>query len=252
MARRSATKARTQTINQLHALVVTAPDQVKHQLGELSPKARVKVCAAFRPGTAQTTIAYAKKTLRLLARRYQTLTAEIQRTRHRNPDLSAPGPTRRCSPPRGVGPDTAAALCWSQQVTTPSACAQKRPSPPCAEQVPSKSSSRRTAPAQPGNRQANNALWHRLTTRMATRQPSTHRRQAEATTALCLKRHIAHHPTNAPDPPQRHLRIRRQTSPNRKPQNYTHPTLLSQLERGLYHNHHLATQYRNWLTQQPI
>ena len=78
MARRSATKARTQTINQLHALVVTAPDQVKHQLGGLSPKARIKVCAAFRPGTAQTTIAYAKKTLRLLARRYQALTAEIQ------------------------------------------------------------------------------------------------------------------------------------------------------------------------------
>ena len=40
VARRSATKARTQAINQLHALVVTAPDQVKHQLGGLSPKAR--------------------------------------------------------------------------------------------------------------------------------------------------------------------------------------------------------------------
>ena len=39
VARRSATKARTQAINQLHALVVTAPDQVKHQLGGLSPKA---------------------------------------------------------------------------------------------------------------------------------------------------------------------------------------------------------------------
>ena len=49
LARRSAIKARTQTINQLHALVVTAPEQVKHQLGELTPKARVKVCAAFRP-----------------------------------------------------------------------------------------------------------------------------------------------------------------------------------------------------------
>ena len=50
VARRSATKARTQAINQLHALVVTAPDQVKHQLGGLSPKARVKACAGFRPG----------------------------------------------------------------------------------------------------------------------------------------------------------------------------------------------------------
>lgn len=56
VARRSAIKARTQAINQLHTLVVTAPNQVKHHLSGLSPKARVKVCAAFRPGTADTTI----------------------------------------------------------------------------------------------------------------------------------------------------------------------------------------------------
>ena len=30
----------------------------------------------------------------------------------------------------------------------------------------------------------------------------------------------------------------------------THPNRISQLERGLYHNHHLATQYQHWLTQQ--
>ena len=63
LVRRSAVKARTQAINQLHGLVVTAPDQVKHQLRELSTRARVKACAAFRPGTTRTTTAYAKKTL---------------------------------------------------------------------------------------------------------------------------------------------------------------------------------------------
>ena len=47
VARRSAVKARTQAINQLHALVVTAPDQVKHQLGGLSPKDRAS--APVRP-----------------------------------------------------------------------------------------------------------------------------------------------------------------------------------------------------------
>ena len=60
VARRSAIKARTQAINQLHALVVTAPDQVKHHLTGLSPKALVKVCAGFRPGTADTTIRHAE------------------------------------------------------------------------------------------------------------------------------------------------------------------------------------------------
>ena len=78
VVRRSAVKARTQTINQLHALVVTAPEQVKHQLGGLSPKARVKVCARFRPGPDDTTTAYPKRALRILARRYQTLTGEIK------------------------------------------------------------------------------------------------------------------------------------------------------------------------------
>ena len=36
VARRSAVKARTQAVNQIHGLVVTAPDQVKHQLRGLS------------------------------------------------------------------------------------------------------------------------------------------------------------------------------------------------------------------------
>ena len=109
VARRSAVKARTQAINQLHALVVTAPDQVKHQLGELSPKARVKVCAAFRPGTAQTTITYAKKTLRLLARRYQTLTAETQQLDTEIKQLCAQANPALLAAP-GIGPDSAATL----------------------------------------------------------------------------------------------------------------------------------------------
>ena len=109
VARRSAVKARTQAINQLHALVVTAPEQVKHQLRGLNPKARVKVCAGFRPRTDNTITFYAKKTLRHLARRYQALTAEIEELDtgiHRlcaqvNPALLAA---------TGVGADTAATL----------------------------------------------------------------------------------------------------------------------------------------------
>ena len=109
VVRRSAVKARTQAANQMHALVVTAPEGVKHQLRGLSTRAQVKVCARFRPGTAQTTTAYAKRALRLLARRYQTLTVEINEldteiTRlcaEANPALLAAS---------GVGPDTAAAL----------------------------------------------------------------------------------------------------------------------------------------------
>jgi len=109
VARRSATKARTQAINQLHALVVTAPQQVRHQLGELSPKARVKTCAGFRPGTSNTTIRYAKQALRSLARRYQTLTAEIEElTTQINQLCAQANPALLAAD--GVGADTAATL----------------------------------------------------------------------------------------------------------------------------------------------
>ena len=109
VARRSAVKARTQAANQIHALVVTAPEQVKHQLRGSNIRTQVRICARWRPGETQTTIAYAKKALRHLARRYQTLDTEITQLdaeirrlcAHTNPALLAA---------TGVGPGSAAAL----------------------------------------------------------------------------------------------------------------------------------------------
>ena len=65
-------------------------------------KARVKVCARFRPGGESSSVSYAKRALRHLARRYQTLDAEITGLcAQANPELLAA---------EGVGPDTAAVL----------------------------------------------------------------------------------------------------------------------------------------------
>ena len=64
VARRSAVKARTQAANQIHSLLVGAPEPVKHQLRGMNLKARVRVCARWRPRPAQTTAAYAKRALR--------------------------------------------------------------------------------------------------------------------------------------------------------------------------------------------
>jgi transposase len=78
VARRSAVKARTQAANQLHALVVTAPDVLRARLRPLGIAALVAMAARFRvpayPGTPE---AATKLALRSIARRYQTLTAEI-------------------------------------------------------------------------------------------------------------------------------------------------------------------------------
>ena len=91
----------------------------------------------------------------------------------------------------------------------------------------------------------------------------THRRQTESKTRReiirCLKRHIAreiyHLLTNPPPTPNGALlRTQRHqtqiTLTHAATALHTHPNRISQLERGLYHNHHLATQYQQWLTQQ--
>jgi transposase len=55
VARRSALKARTQAANQLHALVLTAPDPLRARLRGLGLEGLVAVAAAFRPGSRLTT-----------------------------------------------------------------------------------------------------------------------------------------------------------------------------------------------------
>ena len=265
VARRSAVKARTQAVNQLHALVVTAPEQVKHQLVEMSTKAKIDTCARFRPGADHTTTTYAKKTLRLLARRYQALTAEINQLDTEINSLCA-----RANPAllaaTGIGAHTAATLLVAagdnpERMSTESSFAAL-----CGVS-PVQASSGRTVRHRlnrGGNRQANSALWRIATTRMRwdpTTIEYTKKRKAEGKTRReiirCLKRHIAReiyrlltNPPPTPDGAQlRTLRHQAQiTLTHAAQQLHTHPTRLSQLERGLYHNHHLAARYQQWLT----
>jgi transposase len=78
-ARRSAIKARTQAVNQLHALVVTAPDSLRTRLRGLSRARLVATAVAFRPRLALTsTMASTQLALKSLAVRHQQLTAEVE------------------------------------------------------------------------------------------------------------------------------------------------------------------------------
>ena len=160
VARRWATKARTQTANQIHSLVVTAPDQVKHQLAVLNLEARVRVRARWRPGQAQTTVAYAKKALRHLARRYQTLDAEINQLEADIRRLCAETNPALLSA-EGVGPDTASAL-LAAAGDNPERMRSERSFAALCGASPVQASSGQTVRHrlnQGGNRQANSALW---------------------------------------------------------------------------------------------
>ena len=105
----SAIKARTQAINQMKALIVTAPAELRESLCELKTDKLLDRCARFRPGPLVSPTATAKLTLRALARRYMRLTQEINEMRTELAKL-----TEEIAPALVdvycVGPDTAAAL----------------------------------------------------------------------------------------------------------------------------------------------
>jgi transposase len=77
VARATAMKARTQAINALKGLLVTAPDELREQLRELSAVRLVQTAAELEPGPVTTPAAAATLGLRSLARRYQALSAEL-------------------------------------------------------------------------------------------------------------------------------------------------------------------------------
>lgn len=107
--RSSAIKARTATINQLKAIVTTAPPALRDQLSGLTTADLIKRSARLRPAPGPGLKAGIKRTLRALARRYQQLTAEItEHTRELRDLVEQIAPDLLAQP--GVGPDSSAAL----------------------------------------------------------------------------------------------------------------------------------------------
>jgi len=74
----SATENRTAALNQLHAIVVTAPAALRERLQRLRGKELVECCVGLRSGEISTPLAAAKMALRTLARRIQQLELELK------------------------------------------------------------------------------------------------------------------------------------------------------------------------------
>jgi transposase len=109
LAKASAIKSRSQAINQLKAVLVSADPQLRDELSGLSTIMLVRHCAELKPVTPTEGTSAAVYTLRLLARRIDQLAQEIA-------DLNAQITTvladhnPQLLDTYGVGPDTAAAL----------------------------------------------------------------------------------------------------------------------------------------------
>jgi transposase len=193
-------RARTQAANQLHALVVTAPERLREQLRPLSGRRRVATMAAFRPGAILgTPTAATKLALRCVARRYQHLSAEIEALdaqlarliAHVAPALLAV---------KGVGTDTAAGL-LAAAVDNPDRVRSEAAFAHLCGAAPIPASSGKTTRFRldrGGDRDANRVL-HLLAVRRMAWDPRTRayvtRRTAEGKTTpeilRCLKRYLA-------------------------------------------------------------
>ncbi len=108
--RQSAVKARTQAANQLQALLVTAPESLRHRLRELTTRDLVDTCGRFRPGSDLDEVHTATKfALRSVARRYQLLSEEIAELDEQLDRLVADAAPALTALP-GIGTDHAATL----------------------------------------------------------------------------------------------------------------------------------------------
>jgi transposase len=109
VVRRSALKARTQAANQLRALLVTAPEELRAQLRGLSTAKLVAAAARFRPGDPKDLRGATKLAMRSLARRHRRLSEEIAELDEQIARLVSEA-VPALAALRGVGTDTAASL----------------------------------------------------------------------------------------------------------------------------------------------
>ena len=198
-ARQTAVKARTQAINALKGLLVTAPAELREQLGGLPTGGLVGAAAELEVGTLTTPTAATKLALRGLAQRYQHLDAEIALLTEQLDALTA-----RHAPKlrdlHGVGPDCAAALLIAagdnpRRLHSEAAFAALCGTSPVEA---SSGKTRRHRLNRGGDRQANAALhrvvvvrlrWHQPTRDYATRRTTQGKTSKEI--LRCLKRYAA-------------------------------------------------------------
>jgi transposase len=207
MVQRSANKARTQALNQLHALALTAPEELRGKLRGLNTRTLITTCAGFRVRADDNTLpAMIRLSLRELAGRIQLLQAQKTTVTTRMRSITTDLAPELVARP-GVGPDTATTLLITagdnpdrlRHEKSFAALVGASPIPVNSGQIQDRFRLNRG-----GDRQANSALWRIAIVRMSSDQATRDyvaRRQSEGKTKSeairCLKRYIAREVYNA-------------------------------------------------------
>ncbi|MEU9481735.1 transposase [Streptomyces sp. NPDC048191] len=195
MTKGSAIRSRSQAINQLKAVLVSADPALRESLTGLSNPKLIRRCSELEAVGGISPAAAARHALRLLARRIQHLTEEIN-------DLTARITARapRILEHYGVGPDTAAALLIAAG-DNPQRMGSEASFARLCGVSPVEASSGRTQRRRlnrDGDRQANSALytvvlaplrWDTRTRDYVERRINEGKTRREA--IRCLKRYIA-------------------------------------------------------------
>ena len=264
-ARRSAAKARTAAMNQIHAQLITAPAEIREKYRSLSEKRLVDALAACRPGVRNGVAAHILLALKMLAQRHQFLTQQAQVLEDQLRDLVAAVNLNLLSA-RGIGPVTAAQLLVTaggnpERLATESSFAALCGTAP----VPASSGkTTRYRLSRGGDRHANAALHTIAVVRMSsdprTREFVTAQRakQRENPELLrILKRAIAREVFKLLQAPNALAsiddlrRVRREKNlPLRKVVEAlgTCQIHVSRIERGLTHDREFTERYREWLS----
>ena len=196
----SARSSRSKVACQIRDLIVSAPEEIRSSLGDLSTQQRVERCSRLRPvGDPADPVIGTKLALHSLAKRYQSFEAGMGELEQLLEQLTtAVNPTIKGT--QGVGTDTAAILLVAadenpQRFKNETAFAALCGVSP--EQASSGKSQRHRL-NRSGNRQANHALWRIVQVRTIwdpTPKAYVERRTAEGKSdreiVRCLKRYVA-------------------------------------------------------------
>jgi transposase len=200
VARRSAVKTTTEIVNQMRALIVAAPAELREQLRQLSRDQLIATAAAMRPGSITSPTAAVKLALKGLAQRHQLLTDELEIL-----DGELGRLTLEAAPKlyalMGVGTDVAGALLVAAG-DNPERLRSEAAFAHLCGVAPLPASSGKTTGrhrlSRGGDRQANNALWRIVITRLSWHQPTKDYMARRTTEGLskkeiicCLKRYVA-------------------------------------------------------------
>jgi len=198
VARRSAVKAKTQAINQLRAILVSAPQDIRERLWKPKAEHCVAACARLRNLGPTLLLQTLTTALRLLAKRWLALAAELKEL-----DASLETLTNVSAPHLralfGIGPQTAAVLIATAGDNQERLRSEAALAALCGVNPLPASSGKtlRHRLNRGGDRQANNALWTIAMVRMRSEprtRASVARRSAEGMSNKeihrCLKRYI--------------------------------------------------------------